>query len=370
MLALFVGAQLAFGAGTVLDTAAPALGLGVSLLGAVFGEQRTARRERARLAEIVARLAPGENPEHVLERVAGTGAGAVLHEGSRFGPYRIAAPLGLGAMGVVYRARHEALDRQVAIKVLAPALAADARTRERLRREALSSARLEHPNVVAVLDAGEIGGRAYIAMQLVEGRALHDLVGAPQLTAQRISELVCDVAAGLDHAHAHGVVHRDVKPQNILVEDAGGRALLADFGIAAAAEQERMTSVGDLVGTVAYAAPEQLSGADPDPRVDVYALGCVLYELLTGHLPFQCATVAAAVQAHLSREARPVSDHRPDLRATGVDAVVARALAKDPAARWQSAGSLARAARAALASVPSSPPVRVTSDRGERTRPA
>ncbi|MEY2441146.1 MAG: hypothetical protein QOJ46_572 [bacterium] len=373
LLALAGVAQLAFGAGTVLDTVAPALGLGVSLLAAVLAEQRTSRRERARLGALVARLAPGENPEHVLERVAGTGAGAVLHEGSRLGVYRIGAPLGLGAMGVVYRARHEMLDRWVAIKVLAPALAADERTRERMRREALSSARLEHPNVVAVFDAGEIGGRAYIAMQLVEGRALHDLVGTPQLTTRRIAEIVCDVAAGLDHAHERGVVHRDVKPQNILVEDAGGRALLADFGIAAAAEQERMTSVGDLVGTVAYAAPEQLSGAEPDRLVDVYALGCVLYELLTGHLPFECATVAAAVQAHLSLTARPVSDHRADLRVTGIDAVVARALAKDPGDRWQSAGALASAARQALASAAavSAPAatVRPVSDPGDPTRP-
>src|ERR1044072_6346909 len=121
-------------------------------------------------------------------------------------------------------------------------------------------------------------------MLLVEGRPLRDLVGLPEMTNARIADIVEMVAAALDHAHGRGVVHRDVKPQNILVEDVGGRALLTDFGIAAAAGQDRLTTAGDIVGTVAYAAPEQLAGAEPDRLIDVYALGCVLFELLTGHL--------------------------------------------------------------------------------------
>ncbi len=340
--------QVAFDSGMVLTTVAPLLGMGVSALGAVAVEQRTVRRERGRLAELVAHLAPGEDPERVLERVAGTGEDAVLLEGARFGAYRIGGLLGLGAMGVVYRAHHGALDRSVAIKVLAPVLAADERIRERLRREALNAARLEHPNVVGVFDAGVHQGRMYIAMQLVEGRPLDELVGTPQLTTQRMVEVVEMVAAGLDHAHERGVVHRDVKPQNILVEEATGRALLADFGIAAAAEQERLTALGDLVGTVAYAAPEQLAGAEPDRLVDVYALGCVLFELLTGHLPFERATLPAAIQAHLTDPPPAVSTWRSDLRDSGIDGVVMRALAKTAKNRWQSAGALADAARATL----------------------
>ncbi len=272
----------------------------------------------------------------------------LLEDGARFGAYRIAGLIGVGAMGVVYRARHDALDRPVALKLLAPGLAGDARTRERLRREARNAARLHHPNVVAVHDAGICDGRAYIAMQLVVGCSLYDLVGTPELTRARLLDVVAMVAAGLDHAHERGVVHRDVKPQNIVVEDATGRALLADFGIAAAAGQDRLTTIGDVVGTVAYAAPEQLAGAEPDALVDVYALGCVLFELLTGHLPFERASLPAAIRAQQCERAPVVSSLRRDLAGCGIDAVVRRALAKDPGKRWLSAGALARAARAAL----------------------
>jgi CHASE2 domain-containing sensor protein/predicted Ser/Thr protein kinase len=350
-LGLLVGAvlaQLAFDAGTVLAIVSPVTGVGVSVISAAGLEQRSGRRERARLVELVERLAPGQDPAEVIERLAGRGDGAVLVEGTHFGVYLVGELLGLGGMGVVYAAHNEALDRAVAIKVLAPGIGEDAVVRERLRREALSAARLEHPNVVAVYDAGTQSGRAFIAMQRVEGRALHDLVGTPWLTTARIADIVGMVAAALDHAHERGVVHRDVKPQNILVEDDGGRALLADFGIAAAAGQDRLTSVGDVVGTVAYAAPEQLAGDAPDRGVDVYALGCVVFELLTGHLPFERTTLAAAIQAHLTLPPPDVSAWRPDLAGSGVDAAVSRALAKDPAERWPSAGAMADAVRAAL----------------------
>ena len=327
-----VAAQLAFESGTVLTVVPTAVGFATSAVSGAMLQQRGVRRERAQLVELVARLAPGEDPGRVIERVAGTGDGAILGAGAPFGAYKIAGVLGLGGMGVVYRAHQEALDRPVAIKLLAPALASDASVRERLRREALSAARLEHPNVVAVYDAGTIGERAYIAMQLVEGRPLSDLVGMPDLTRARMCAVIEMVAAALDHAHARGVVHRDVKPHNILVEDAGGRALLTDFGIAAAAGQDRLTNTGDIVGTVAYAAPEQLSGAEPDHRVDVYALGCVVFELLTGHVPFERPTLAAAMYAQLNEPPPPVSALRPDLEGSGIDAALARALAKDPAA--------------------------------------
>jgi CHASE2 domain-containing sensor protein/predicted Ser/Thr protein kinase len=338
-------AQLAFDGGTVLSMAPAGVGLLASTLAAVGLEQLAGRRERARLVELVERLAPGEDPDRVIERVAG----AVLVPGTSLGGYRIVGLLGLGGMGVVYRAHQDELDRPVAIKVMAPALASDPSVRERLRREALSAARLDHPNVVAVYDAGGFGGRAYIAMALVEGRALSDLVGLPDMTSERVGAVVEMVAAALDHAHARGVVHRDVKPHNILVEDATGRALLTDFGIAAAAGQDRLTSTGDVVGTVAYAAPEQLAGAEPDRLVDVYALGCVVFELLTGHVPFERQTLASAMYAHMTEPPPHVSSLRPDLADSGIDAAVTRALAKDPHDRWQSAGDLARAVQEALA---------------------
>ena len=338
LLAFCAAAQLAFDTGTVLSVAPAAVGFAASALAAIGLEQRAGGRERARLLELIERRAPGEDPERVIERVAGTGDGAVLGPGATLGAYRIVGLLGLGGMGVVYRAHQDALDRPVAIKVMAPALASDPNIRERLRREALSAARLDHPNVVAVYDAGGLDERAYIAMQLVEGRALSDMIGVPDLTPPQIGAVVDMVAAALDHAHARGVVHRDVKPHNILVEDDTGRALLTDFGIAAAAGEDRLTSTGEMVGTVAYAAPEQLSGAEPDRLVDVYALGCVVFELLTGHVPFERQTLASAMYAHMTEPPPDVSALRPDFAGTGMDAALTRALAKDPRERWQSAG--------------------------------
>ena len=372
LIAYCVAAQVAFEAGTVLAVVPAGVGVAASALGAVALEQRNIRRERSRLVELVARLAPGQDPDRVIERVAGTGDGAVLVAGTAFGAYRIEGVLGLGGMGVVYRAHQDALDRPVAIKVMAPALASDPGVRERLRREALSAARLDHPNVVSVYDAGGLGERAYIAMQLVEGRALSDLVGLPDMTVERIAAVVEMVASALDHAHARGVVHRDVKPQNILVEDSTGRALLTDFGIAAAAGQERLTSTGDVVGTVAYAAPEQLSGAEPDRQVDVYALGCVIFELLTGRLPFERASIAAAMFAHLNQPPPDVSALRPDLAGTGIDSAVSRALAKDPGQRWRSAGELAQVVREALAARDTAAAVvrRSPGEPGAPTRPS
>lgn len=351
LAAYLLTAQLSFDAGAVIDTVAPTLGITASCLVAVANSQRAVRRDHARLAALVERLAPGHHVDDMIARAAGPGAAGVLSPGSELGPYRIDEPLGLGGMGVVYRAKHEHLDRATAIKVISPALNDDEEIRERLRREALNAARLEHPNIVAIHDAGTVDRRAYIAMQLVEGRSLFEIARAHELTPARIAQIVEMVAAGLDHAHARGIVHRDVKPHNILVEEATGRALLADFGIASAAGQERLTNVGDLVGTVAYAAPEQLGGAEPQPAADVYALGCVLYELLTRELPFGRPTLPAAIHAHLSEPPPSVSALRSELSGTGIDEVIMRALAKIPSERWSTAGALAAATSAAIGAV-------------------
>src|SRR5829696_4141579 len=222
-----------------------------------------------------------------------------LAPGSTVSGYRIESLLGEGATGAVYLAR-DAEGRAVALKVLDPAVAADARFRERFLRESRVAALLEHPNLVPVLDAGEADGLLYIAMEWVDGVDLRSLLrrdGA--LEPARAVSLVEDVGAGLDVAHAAGLVHRDVKPANILV--IGERARLCDFGLARhTASADSLTGERTLVGTVAYIAPEQIEGAGVDARSDVYSLGCVLFECLTGEPPFDRGSELAVLYAHLN----------------------------------------------------------------------
>jgi ABC-type transport system substrate-binding protein len=269
-----------------------------------------------------------------------------LAPGSEVAGYTIDSLLGEGGTGAVYLAR-DAEGRAVALKVLDPAVGADSRFRERFLRESGVAAVLEHPNVVPVLDAGEDGGLLYIAMEWVDGTDLRELLrrdGA--LEPERAVALVEDVAAGLDVAHAAGLVHRDVKPGNILV--AADRARLCDFGLAKhTASADSLTGERMLVGTVAYIAPEQIEGTGVDARSDVYSLGCVLYECLTGEPPFDRDSELAVLYAHLNEPPPRPSTLRAELPAA-LDDVVAVALAKDPAERPASGGELARAARAAL----------------------
>ena len=269
-----------------------------------------------------------------------------LAPGSEVSGYRIESLLGEGATGAVYLAR-DAEGRAVALKVLDPAVAADARFRERFLRESRVAALLEHPNLVPVLDAGEDGGLLYIAMEWVEGVDLRSLLRREgPLEPERAVALVADVAAALDVAHAAGLVHRDVKPANILV--AGDQARLCDFGLAKhTATAESLTGERMLVGTVAYIAPEQIEGAGVDGRSDVYSLGCVLHECLTGEPPFDRGSELAVLYAHLNEPPPRPSASRKELP-PALDEVVAAALAKAPAERPQSGGELASAARAAL----------------------
>jgi DNA-binding beta-propeller fold protein YncE len=277
-------------------------------------------------------------------------------------------------MGVVYRATQVALNRMVALKVITPELADDELFRERFQREALIAASIDHPNVIPVYAAGEADGLLYIAMRYVEGTDLSELLrhqaGLPSVRAVRIVE---QVAGALDAAHRRGLVHRDVKPANVLLADEGEEHVyLTDFGLTKhAASVGGMTKTGQFIGTPDYTAPEQIRGERSDARTDVYALGCVLYQALTGRVPFQRDTEVAKIYAHLTDSPPSLADTAPEA-AGRFDAVVGRALAKDPGDRYPSAGDLGRAARAALHGTVQPTPERTiaTGVAAPETRPA
>ena len=272
-----------------------------------------------------------------------------LDAGGEFLGYRIDGRIGEGGMGVVYRAHHEVLEREVALKVLAPWLEGNRRAKERFLRESRLAASLDHPAIVTIYDAGESDRVLYIAMQMVEGGDLHEEIerGGP-LSVERTMLLVDQIAGGLDAAHDAGLVHRDVKPGNVLVR--GDRAYLTDFGLTRRIEDEgtsRLTQEGEFMGTLDWASPEQLEQADIGPPADVYALGCVMFACLTGHAPFEDDAPAKVLAAHLTEDPPKATKLRPDLPRE-IDAVIERAMAKDASERYGSAGELAVAARAAL----------------------
>ncbi|WP_280234896.1 WD40 repeat domain-containing serine/threonine protein kinase [Nocardia cyriacigeorgica] len=261
--------------------------------------------------------------------------------------YRIDRVLGSGGMGTVYLARHPRMDRLVALKVL-PDHGADPRTATGFEREVDLAARLDHPNIVPVYDRSAPGATPmWVAMKFIEGQDAAALLRTNgPLSAARAVALLSDIADGLDYAHHAGVLHRDVKPANILIEHATGRALLTDFGIARTVDHT-VTRSG-LLMTLAYTAPERFRGEQIDHRADVYALGCTLYELIIGTPPFTRSDQAAVVAAHLTAQPPRPSELRPDIPA-GFDEVIAVALAKDPSLRYDSCGELAAAAELELA---------------------
>jgi predicted Ser/Thr protein kinase len=265
--------------------------------------------------------------------------------------YRVLEQLGRGGMGVVYRAEQVVLGREVALKVIAPELASDSAFRERFKREYRTAASIDHPHVVTLYEAGEADGLLFIAMRLVRGQDLRQLVRrAGGLDPERAAALVAQVGMALDAAHAAGLVHRDVKPANVLVSQAGDQdhAYLSDFGLTKhVTSHGGLTRTGQWVGTVDYIAPELIDGRPADARSDVYSLGCVLYETLTGQVPFPRDADMAKLFAHVQAEPPAPSSARPDLP-RAIDEVVLSALAKDPAERPQSAGDLGRQARAAV----------------------
>jgi protein kinase-like protein len=274
-----------------------------------------------------------------------------LTPGTEFAGCRIDALLGTGGMGVIYRATELRLGRPVALKLISADGASDPAIRERFEREARLTASIDHPNVIPVYGAGEEDGHLYLVMRYVPGTDLHALLRREgRLEPGRAAAIVAQIADALDAAHAAGLVHRDVKPANVLI--AGSHVYLSDFGITRVqdAETTRITESGGWVGTVDFMAPEHLRGEKVDARADVYALGCVLFTALSGAPPFRRTTVPATITAHLHEEP-PRPSETPGVP-PGFDAVIARALAKDPAARYASAGDLGRAALAAAAGEP------------------
>ena len=251
--------------------------------------------------------------------------------------------IGRGGMGIVYLGVDVTLDRPVAIKVLPESLADVAEVRERFLREARTAAKLTHPSIVPIYRADEMDNVVFIVMAYIDGASLADRLSAsPTLPSIRETcRILRDVAWALDYAHAHGVVHRDIKPENILVEHTTGRAWVTDFGIARLAEAKPLTATGQVLGTVHYMSPEQISGEAVDGRSDLYSLGVVGFRALTGRLPFDSETASAVLVAHVVKQAPKVREIAPHIP-LALAALIDRSLAKDPASRFDSGGAFAR----------------------------
>lgn len=271
----------------------------------------------------------------------------ILSPGDQIAGFRIIKPLAAGGMAVVYEAEQESLKRRVALKVLNERLGRDDSFRERFVREGMSIAALEHPNIVPVHDAGEDDGRLFIAMRFIEGDTLGDVLASRRLDSDEIVELLSPIAAALDAAHAAGIVHRDIKPGNILI-DSKGTAYLADFGIArSTTASHTLTAVGSFIGSVPYASPEQASGMPSTAASDVYSLAVVLFQCVTGKLPYVGEDEAAILAAHLEA---PIPRIRSEADSDDeVDAVFAKGLAKSADDRFESATALINAFASARA---------------------
>ena len=266
------------------------------------------------------------------------------------GRYRLEGRLGAGGMSTVFLATDRVLERRVAVKLLAEHLAEDEDFVARFRREALAAARLQHPNIVQVFDSGEDAAsrRHFIVMEYVDGPSCADILrDEKQLEIDHAVQIVRDACHGLDYAHRAGVVHRDVKPGNLLVTQETGTTKLADFGIAKAAEQTRLTQVGAVLGTAAYLSPEQASGEEAGPPSDIYSLGVCAYQFLTGRLPHEYSSLTELALKQIEQAVDPVSAHRPDVPPE-LDQAILVCLARDPADRYPSTVELARALDAGL----------------------
>ena len=255
------------------------------------------------------------------------------------GRYRLEAKLGSGGMSTVYLAKDETLDRPVAVKVMHREMSEQPDQLERFRQEARAVAKISHPNVVSVIDAGEDGGYPYIVFEYVEGETLKQRIS--RIGALDIQEAIAyaiEIARGLSIAHGRNLVHRDIKPQNVLIDDEG-RAKLTDFGISRQLEQAGMTATGRVLGTTDYVAPEQAMGHGADPRSDIYSLGVVLYEMLVGQVPFHADSQVGVAMKHVNEELPDVQRRRPEVSAA-VALVVERSTAKNPDERYQSVGEM------------------------------
>src|SRR5215218_2576306 len=276
---------------------------------------------------------------------------AELADGDEFAGYKIETRLGRGGMGILFLALEPGLERRVALKLIAPEAAADEVFAQRFAEESRIAASIEHPNVVPIYAAGEEEGVPWIAMRYVAGSDLgRRLTQVGRLEPEHAVALIAQLGNGLDAIHAAGLVHRDVKPANVLLSGGAGsdHAYITDFGVARnVSTQSGLTQTGRFVGTLDYVAPEQIAGGEVDARVDVYALGCLLYKLLTGEVPFPREGEAARLYAHLNDPPPAPSLYVPEI-SMALDDVVARAMSKQPEDRYPSAGDLGRAATAAL----------------------
>jgi eukaryotic-like serine/threonine-protein kinase len=266
------------------------------------------------------------------------------------GRYQIERRLGAGGMSTVFMAMDTVLERPVAVKLLAEHLADDEAFVARFRREALAAARLQHPNIVQVFDSGldEPSGRHYIVMEYVEGPSCADLLREHErLEIEQAVQIVRDACHGLAYAHRAGVVHRDVKPGNLLIASETGAVKLADFGIAKAAEQTRITQVGSVLGTAAYLSPEQASGEESTPASDIYSLGVCAYQFLSGRLPHEYGSLTELALKQQSEQVTPIREFRPEVP-DALDRAIRLCLERNPTARYASALDLADAAEAGL----------------------
>jgi CHASE2 domain-containing sensor protein/predicted Ser/Thr protein kinase len=334
---LLLAVQLAFDSGLILELTSPLLGLVLSAAGTTAVDFFIEGRARRSLEESIDLLL------------------SQIKVGDVIGGNRVEAMVARGGMGVIYRAIQLELERNVALKVIAPELAADEMFRERFKREALIAASIQHTNVVPVYEAGEDHHLLFLAMRFIEGTDLRTLLQRDgRLAPRRAAELIDQIAAALDAAHAGGLVHRDVKPANVLVatEDGRDHAYLTDFGLTKRVDsQTAMTQTGMFVGTVDYVSPEQLRSHDVDRRADIYSLGCIAFELLSGRAPFVRDSEIATMFAHASSPPPSLHELCPDLPGE-VDAVIAKAMSKRPEDRYPSAGELARALDQALGGAP------------------
>lgn len=252
--------------------------------------------------------------------------------------YEILSAAGSGGMGHVYRARHHGLDKQVALKVLAtPGRGSRGeRFEERFAREARVLARLDHPSCVRVLDYGRANGMQYIAMDLLEGETLHQVLRAGPMSTRRALAITRQLLGALAHAHSHGIIHRDVKPENVMLVKGGSRAVLIDFGLASLHDEAALTGAGMCMGSPSYLAPERLLGRPHDTRTDLYAVGVILYEMVAGVRPFAGESPEETMRLALHRPPRPLRALRRDI-SPALEELIRRALAKDPKRRFADA---------------------------------
>ncbi len=291
-------------------------------------------------------------------------ASGEFHVGSQVAGYRLVEQIGRGGMAVVYRAHDSRLDRHVALKIMAPGLAQDDAFRQRFIRESRAAAAVDHPNIIPVFEAGEASGVLFIAMRFVQGRDVRSLLDVTgPLPAAQATEIISQVASALDAAHAHGLVHRDVKPANMLLDESVGgdrheHVYLSDFGLSKQSlSQTGLTSQGQFLGTLDYVAPEQIEGRPVDGRTDLYALACAAFEMLSGEPPFRRDGGLAVMYAQLSTPPPPLTSRRAGLP-PAIDQVMARGMAKSPDDRYATCGEFAAALRGVFGLRPVEPEAR------------